>query len=242
MLRPSMGEQIPTDPEEIAKAFGTGWWKPDPQAAQRTAREGRLQASAAAQWMTPDGKPFTIRIMVEGDVRPVMTRAGTHDRAAMAAVRHRRQDRRRAGHAARRGAPPAISTAFIGWSVETWGGHPDLSFFLDSWHSQFVAAAGQAAAAAQLAALVQSRSSTRSSSRSAPSASTIPKGIELGKEYVKLAVREMPTIPLMSYNVFTVMDETYWTGYPNAETAPYTDPVPNWGNSRYMMVKLKPAS
>ncbi len=44
----------------------------------------------------------------------------------------------------------------------------------------------------------------------------------------------------MSYNVFTVMDETYWTGYPNAETAPYTDPVPNWGNTRYMMVMLKP--
>ena len=52
--------------------------------------------------------------------------------------------------------------------------------------------------------------------------------------------RFVPTIPLMSYNVFTVMDETYWTGYPNAETAPYTDPVPNWGNTRYMMVKLKP--
>ena len=67
-----------------------------------------------------------------------------------------------------------------------------------------------------------------------------PKGVELGREYVKLVVREMPTIPLMSYNVFTVMDDTYWTGYPSAETAPYTDPVPNWGNTRYMMVKLKP--
>jgi peptide/nickel transport system substrate-binding protein len=64
--------------------------------------------------------------------------------------------------------------------------------------------------------------------------------VELGRDYLKLAVREMPTIPLMSYNVFTVMDETYWTGYPNAETAPYTDPVPNWANTRYMMVKLKP--
>jgi peptide/nickel transport system substrate-binding protein len=34
MLRPSMGDLIPTDPEGIAKAFGMGWWKPDPQAAQ----------------------------------------------------------------------------------------------------------------------------------------------------------------------------------------------------------------
>ena len=31
----------------------------------------------------------------------------------------------------------------ISWSVETWGGHPDLSFFLDSWHSQFVSPPGK---------------------------------------------------------------------------------------------------
>jgi peptide/nickel transport system substrate-binding protein len=49
----------------------------------------------------------------------------------------------------------------------------------------------------------------------------------------------MPVIPLMAYNVFTVMDETYWKGYPSAESDPYTDPVPNWGNSRVMMVQAQ---
>ncbi|MGO8536033.1 hypothetical protein ACC756_37980, partial [Rhizobium ruizarguesonis] len=58
-----------------------------------------------------------------------------------------------------------------------------------------------------------------------------PKGVELGKDYLKLVAREMPTIPLMSYNVFTSMDTTYWTGYPTISD-PYTDPVPNWANSR----------
>jgi peptide/nickel transport system substrate-binding protein len=48
----------------------------------------------------------------------------------------------------------------------------------------------------------------------------------------------MPIIPLMSYNVFTVMDDTYWTGYPSADD-PYTNPVPNWANSKYMFVKLR---
>ena len=42
MLRPSMGEQIPTDPKEIAKAFGRGWWKPNPEAAHRAAGARRL--------------------------------------------------------------------------------------------------------------------------------------------------------------------------------------------------------
>ena len=68
-----------------------------------------------------------------------------------------------------------------------------------------------------------------------------PRGIELGKDYIKLVTREMPTIPLMSYNVFTVMDDTYWTGWPSSDNA-YTNPVPNWGNSRYMLVRLKPRS
>jgi peptide/nickel transport system substrate-binding protein len=66
-----------------------------------------------------------------------------------------------------------------------------------------------------------------------------PRGIELGQEYVKLVTREMPTIPLMSYNVFTVTDDTYWTGYPTVAD-PYTNPVPNWANTKYMFVKLRP--
>ena len=29
------------------------------------------------------------------------------------------------------------------WSVETWGGHPDLSFFLDSYHSDYIVEPGE---------------------------------------------------------------------------------------------------
>ena len=66
-----------------------------------------------------------------------------------------------------------------------------------------------------------------------------PKGIELGLEYCKLAAQEMPITPLMAYNVFTTMDTTFFTGYPSIDD-PYTDPVPNWANTKYMFVKIKP--
>lgn len=52
-------------------------------------------------------------------------------------------------------------------------------------------------------------------------------------------VEDMPEIPVMSYNVFTICDEYYWTGYPTSDN-PYTNPVPNWANSKYMFPKLKP--
>ncbi len=41
-LRPSLGEQIPSSAEEIAKSFGRGWWKPNPQARAGAAGARRL--------------------------------------------------------------------------------------------------------------------------------------------------------------------------------------------------------
>lgn len=236
MLRGSMGDQIPTDPEDIKAAFGTGWWNKNDQAATELLEKAGY-TKQGGQWMTPDGEPFVIRLQVEGDGRPVMTRAGT-----MVA-----QNWRQFGIDAE---VVNVETAFfpnresgdfdatISWSVETWGGHPDLSYFLDSWHSEFVSDPGT----------IQSPRNWQRWSH--PDLDAIieeirgigfddPRGIELGLEYVKLVTQEMPIIPLMSYNVFTMVDETYWTGYPTAAD-PYTNPVPNWSNSRFMMSRLKP--
>jgi peptide/nickel transport system substrate-binding protein len=236
MLRPSMGDQIPTDPEQIKRAFGAGWWKQDLEAAaELLERAGYTRRGN--DWYMPNGERFSIKVVIEGDARPVTTRAGT-----MVAQQWRdfgidaTPDNAQAAFFPRRGA--GDYEVIISWSVETWGGHPDLSYFLDSWHSEFIAAPGE---------LQPPRNHQRWSS---PELDAIieeirgigfddPRGIELGREFVKLTVREMPTIPLMSYNVFTVMDETYWTGYPTAAD-PYTNPVPNWANSRYMMVRLRP--
>ena len=136
----------------------------------------------------PDGERFSIKVVVEGEARPVMTRSGSMiaeqwrrfgidatTEFGAGRVPHPAQRRRLRGD--------------ISWSVETWGGHPDLSFFLDSWHSQFVQPAGE----------VQT---PRNWSRwSNPELDKIieqirgisfddPKGVELGKEFVKLTVRK----------------------------------------------------
>lgn len=236
LLRPSMGDQIPSDPGVIANSFGLGWWKTNVAAAgELLTRAGyRKQGN---QWMTPDGKPFVVRLMVEGDLRPVMTRAGTMivQQWKQAGI-DARIDVAQGTLLTRRAAGDFDS--FIGWSVETWGGHQDLSYFMDSWHSQFVAPPGQP-------------QPLRNWQRwSHPELDKIiedirrigfddPKGVDLGRDYVKLMTREMPIIPLMAYNVFTAMDQTYWTGYPTSDD-PYANPVTNWGNSRYMFVRLKP--
>jgi peptide/nickel transport system substrate-binding protein len=238
LLRPTYGAAIPSDPAAIARSIGMGWWKPNPQAATELLEKAGFKHEGG-KWLMPDGKPFTIKILVEGNARSIMTNAGTliaqewKDFGLDASTEVSTDT----VIATRR--PLGDFEVLLGWSVETWGGHPDLSFFLDSWHSEFVAKPGE-------------RQAPRNWQRwSSPELDKIieqirtvgfddPKGLELGQEYAKLMVKEMPVIPLMSYNVFTAMDTKYWTGYPNAETDPYTDPVPNWANSRVMMVKLKP--
>lgn len=236
MLRPSVGDQIPATEEEIGAAFGVGWWKQDLDAAAELLEKAGYTRQGN-KWMTPDGQPFKISVMVEGEARPVMTRAGS-----MIAEQWRRfgidatTDAAQAAFLTRRNG--GDFEVAISWAVETWGGHPDLSFFLDSWHSQFVKPAGEVQtprnwsrwSSPELDAIIEEIRGT---------AFDDPRGVELGQEFAKLAVQEMPVIPLMAYNVFTMMDETYWTGYPTAAD-PYTNPVPNWGNSRYMMVRLKP--
>jgi len=235
-LRPSMRDQIPTDPEQIGRSFGLGWWRVNQQAATELLERAGFRRNNN-QWQTADGRPFTIRVMVEGDARPIMTRAGT-----MIAQNWRqfgidaRVDVAQGTFLDRRGA--GDFDTLIGWSVETYGGHPDLSYFLDSWHSAFVAQAGQVQPlrnwqrwkSPDLDALIE---------RMRTMGFNDPRTVELGRDYAKLMVREMPIIPLMAYNVFTTMDEHFWTGFPTADN-PYTNPVTNWGNSRYMFTRLRP--
>ena len=68
------------DPERSGRrsraAFGSGWWKQDPEAAaQLLERAGFTRRGN--DWYMPNGERFSIKLMVEGEARPVMTRAGT---------------------------------------------------------------------------------------------------------------------------------------------------------------------
>jgi peptide/nickel transport system substrate-binding protein len=236
--RKSLGDMVPTDPAEIRKAIGYGWWKHDLEAAEKLMLKAGCTRNAAGKWVLPNGEVFKIALMAEGDTRPVMNRG-----AAMI-VENWSEFGVDASLDVRDNATRARLTllgemdAEFGWTVETWGGHPDLFFFLESWHSSFYRPTGENAVGRnrmrwrhpELDRIIEAIQRLDFDD---------PKGIELGQEFIKLAVNEMPITPIMSYNVFSVCDERYWEGFPTAEN-PYTNPVANWANTKYMYVKIKP--
>jgi peptide/nickel transport system substrate-binding protein len=235
MVRPQFGDEVPTDEEAIRTAFGYGWWKQDLEAATALLEAAGF-TKQGNQWMQPNGEPFafTLSTFTEG----VINRMGT-----MIA-----QQWSQAGVRVTAEADPQIYAqtlplgsyeAATAWSIETWGGDPDLSFFLDSWHSDYVVEPGERQPARnwqrwqhpELDRIIEEVRQTEF---------TDPHNLELGHEFVKLMVDEMPVIPVMAFNVFSAYDTRYWTGFPTAEENPYANIVTNWANSKYILTQLKP--
>lgn len=236
LARQSLGDLVPTDTETIKRYIGAGWWKNDLQAAEQLMLDAGMTKGGDGKWQLPDGSPFRVPLMSLGESNPTM------NRAAAAVVEGWKAFGVDATLEAQANLWPIQSSgeysASFAWTIETWGGDPDLFFFLQSWHSKFYKPSGETAAGSN-----SMRWKNPELDRIIESIQQIsfddPKGVELGLEYCKLAAQEMPITPIMAYNVFTTMDTTYFTGYPSVDD-PYTNPVPNWANSKYMFVKIKP--
>jgi peptide/nickel transport system substrate-binding protein len=235
LARPSLGDLVPTDPDVIKQYIGAGWWKYDLQAAEQLMLDAGMQR-VDGKWALPDGSPFRVPLMSLNESNPTMNRA-----AAMV-VENWTTFGIDTTLDAQANPWPIMSSgeysANLAWTIETWGGHPDLFFFLQYWHSRLYVPSGEPAAGSnsmrwqhpELDRIIEGIENISFDD---------PQGIELGLEFCRLAAQEMPITPLMAYNVFTTMDTTYFEGYPSIDD-PYTDPVPNWGNTKYMFVKIKP--
>jgi peptide/nickel transport system substrate-binding protein len=236
LARQSLGDLVPTDADTIKKYIGAGWWKNDLNAAEQLMLDAGMKKGSDGKWQLPDGSTFKLPLMGLGESNPTM------NRAAAAVVENWKTFGIDATLDAQANLWPIMSSgeysSSFAWTIETWGGDPDLFFFLQSWHSKFYVASGEPAAGTnsmrwknpELDQIIESIQKISFDD---------PKGVELGLQYCKLAAQDMPITPIMAYNVFTTMDTTYFTGYPSVDD-PYTDPVPNWGNTKYMYLKIKP--
>ena len=234
--RKTLGDLVPTDPAEIKKSIGGGWWKYDVKAAEQLMLDAGMKRDGSGTWQLPDGSPFKVPMMSMNETNPTMNRCAS---MVVECWKEFGIDTLLDSQAAPWPIMQRVTTA------PTWPGRlrPGVGILTCPSSSRPGTRSSTNRAANNQRAATTCAGRTLSSTRSLRSIQKVsfddPKAIELGQQFIKLAAAEMPITPLMAYNVFTVCDTTYWQGFPTAED-PYTDPVPNWANTKYMYVKVKP--
>ena len=235
MVRPEFGDEVPTDEDAIRRSFGYGWWKQDLDAAAALLRSAGFTEDGG-NWTMPNGEPFEFAIFVMES--GVMNGLGT-----IAAQMWSQAGVPVTAQVTPNLFVPVMSSgeyeATVAWAVETWGGHPDLSFFLDSYHSEYIADPGAVQPARNWMRWQNPELDRIIEEIRGSDFNDLERNVELGRDFVRLHLQDMPNIPVMSFNVFSVMSERHWTGYPTSEN-PYTDPVNNWANSRSIFTQISP--
>lgn len=231
----SRGYNVPDDPAKTREIFGYGWYKYAPEVAAELLLRNGFTRDKAGKWLLPDGKPWKINILSH----PSPAHPGYKNSFAAAQQWRKFGIDVEVATNEQYGTLTSYGQFEVGsnWpAYEPWGGHPDLHRTLRMWHTKYVKPLGE------LASGHHSRWSNPELNAVIDEMEKIgfddPALIEMGIEGLKIAVREMPSIPTFSYPGVVGWDETYWTNYPGAEN-PYQQPYQHWPNFKFMLPFLE---
>ena len=233
------GYSVPSNPEEIKKVFGPGWWKYAPDVAEKLLTKNGFTKGKDGKWRLPDGKLWKLIIYCTNTdpAHPAYRNAF----AAAQAWKNFGIDTEvivfDTPDVVQRGQYDVSSE----WpAAEPWGGHPDLYRVIYPFSKDLYEPVGELApwgnysrwwANDKMEKLIADLRTTDWNDQN--------KIINIGVEALKVLVEEMPTIPTFNYPGVIAWDTYYWTNYPGAENM-YAQPYHHWPNLKYMLPSLKP--
>jgi peptide/nickel transport system substrate-binding protein len=233
----SRGFVVTDDKAVQEKAFGLGWYKYAPDAAEALLKKNGFSKDANGKWLLPNGKPWRIELIgtpstshhgfLNGNAAVQQWKLFGID-AVYTAIDNKGQLTLSGDYSVCDEWPAA----------EPWGAGVDLYRTLDLFNSEYVQPIGAASRGHQshwshpdMDAVLEKLGNTDPSDLKATAA--------LGMEGLKILVREMPGIPTYGYTGFTTWDQYYWKNWPFAENA-YTQPYSHWGPFKYLTPFLEP--
>jgi len=231
------GYTFPEDEESIGKAFGYGWYKYAPEAAEKLLIKNGFSRDADGMWLLPDGTPWKLEFITGTE----LTHPGVRNaNAAVAAWR-------------KFGIDASVyntenNATLIGegnydvsssWpATEPWGAGPDLYRTLNNFKTEYAKPVGEPTNghasrwnSPEMDAVIEKLENTDPADYAGV--------VAVGTEGLKLLVESMPGTPTFGYIGFIAWDEYYWTNWPGAEN-PYTQPYTHWGPFKYMTPFLEP--
>lgn len=230
------GHDIPDDPETIRDLLGIGWWKHDPEAAEKLLIKAGLEKKDDGWYF--EGQPFTIELSFLND-----------DNEA--------QQKRGAEAAYNQWVEFGLNINLVGVSGSSWntngstgeyemasywptgGITKDIYSQFSAWDSDLIVPLGEIGSGQ--GTRWDNARATELIKEIATLSPEDPKCMEDNVELVKLMTEEMIFIPFHSGVKLCPTNDTYWTGYPNSENA-YNGPWWWWSTFKYFLPYITPVN
>jgi peptide/nickel transport system substrate-binding protein len=229
------GRNIPTGQDALYDMFGYGCWKYDPAAATKLFIKAGLELRGN-QWYFK-GQPFTIALsyIAETEVQAGRGVQAAYDQLTKFGFRCTIEGQSSAtwttnGNTGNYEIGGYWPTAFI---------TKDIYSDINGWDNSLIVPLGQQGSGQA------SRWNNERASQIIREMATIspdsPRSYELGLEFFRVAITDMPFLGFHSGVKFVPTNSTYWTNYPSADN-PYNGPWWWWSCFKYIVADIKPAS
>lgn len=229
------GYDIPTDEDALIDMFGIGCWKYDPEAAEKLLIKAGLEKKDDGWYY--GGEPFSFTMTYIADTE---AQAGRGVQAAYDQLTKFGLNCTIASESSATWDTNGKTGNFeISGYWPTGGITKDLYSQINGWDADLIVPLGEIGSGqgsrwnnAEATEILHELEKTSPDDE---------KSYELGLEFMKVAITDMPFIGFHSGVKFVPTNSTHWTNYPNSEN-PYNGPWWWWSCFKYITTEITPAS
>ncbi len=230
------GHDIPDDPETIRDLFGVGWWKHDPEAAEKLLTKAGLEKKDDGWYF--DGKPFVIELTYLNDDNEAQQKRGGE-----AAFNQWTEFGLNINLVSKSGASWDTDASTGAYEMATYwptgGITEDIYSQFSGWDADLIVPLGERGSGQ--GTRWDNQEATDLIHEIATLSPDDPKCKEDNMKLIKLMTEEMIFIPFHSGVKMCPTNETYWTGYPTSEN-PYNGPWWWWSVFKFYTPYITPVA
>lgn len=212
------GFEVPGTPREV---FGTGWWKFDPEAAEKLLLKNGFSRDGSGKWLKPDGTPWRLDLQSPPDENDAFrTATAAADMWADFGVDVNLLSLERSVFDQNTIVGQFnISTPWISFSLANGDAWPQIR----GYHPEFYVPNGEDYRS--LGGGGMHRINDPKLGELLDAMAAVPpeseENYEITRDLLKYWTEEMYFITLISFKKFVTWDERYWTGFPTSENPEY---------------------
>ncbi len=220
--------------EELVEMFGAGWWKHDPEAAEKLLIKAGLEKGSDGKWMF-NGQPFTMELsyLADGEYQAHRGVEAAYNQLNAFGFNCTLTSKSTATWDTDGGAGNYQIAGY--WPSA--GIMKDFYSAIQGWHSDLIKPVGETGSGQ--GARWNNPEVDKILNELANVDPNSDRAYELHVEFLKQAVIDMPAPNFTNGTKFVPTNCTYWEGYPDAEN-PYDGPWWWWSRFKYQLPNITP--